>query len=97
MSDSNISEPNPSSTTTNLWQAIDTAPADQEILVFTKNWGPIIALHSTEYGEWMSRMQVPVGIKGEDELPTHWQHLPAPPPDVEVPVKDEPTGAAAAA
>jgi hypothetical protein len=63
----------------NSWQAIDTAPADQEILVFTKNWGPIIALHSTEYGEWMSRMQVPVGIKGEDELPTHWQHLPAPP------------------
>jgi hypothetical protein len=63
-----------------MWQAIDTAPKDEEVLVFTRNWGPIIALHSSEYGEWLSRMQVPVAIKGEEELPTHWQHLP-PAPD----------------
>jgi hypothetical protein len=65
-------------TPTSTWQAIDNAPADQEILVFTRNWGPIIALHSSEYGEWMSRMQVPVGIAA-DEAPTHWQPLPEAP------------------
>lgn len=61
------------------WQPIESAPADEEILVFTKPWGPIIALRSTEFGEWLSRMQVPVAIKGDEELPTHWQPLPSPP------------------
>jgi hypothetical protein len=63
------------------WQSIETAPADEEILVYTKPWGAIIALHSSEYSEWMSRMQVPVAIKGEEELPTHWQPLPQAPGD----------------
>lgn len=61
------------------WQPIDTAPQDQEILIFTKQWGPIIAQHSSEVGEWLSRMQVPVALKGDEELPTHWQPLPAAP------------------
>ena len=62
-----------------LWHPIDSAPQDQEILVFTKPWGPIIALHSSEFGQWLSRMQVPVAMAGEDELPTPWRPLPAPP------------------
>lgn len=61
------------------WQPIDTAPEDQEILIYTQQWGPIIASLSSEFGEWMSRMQVPVAIKEGDELPTHWQPLPAAP------------------
>lgn len=62
-----------------LWRPIDSAPQDQEVLVFTKPWGAIIALHSSEIGTWLSRMQVPVAMIGDDELPTHWQPLPAPP------------------
>lgn len=61
------------------WQPIETAPKDQEILIYTKGWGPIIASLSTEFGEWMSRMQVPVAIKEEGDLPTHWQPLPTAP------------------
>ena len=61
------------------WQPIDSAPKDQEILVYTKPWGPIVALHSEEFGEWLSRMQVPVSIKEDEEMPTHWQPLPAAP------------------
>lgn len=61
------------------WRPIETAPKDQEILVFTKPWGPIVASYSAEYGEWLSRMQVPVSIRDEEELPTHWQPLPAAP------------------
>jgi hypothetical protein len=67
------------SPSSSAWQPIDSAPKDEEILVFTTSWGAIIALHSSEYGEWLSRMQVPVAISGDDELPTHWQPLPVPP------------------
>ena len=65
------------------WQPIATAPKDVEILVFTRPWGPIIALLSEEFGAWLSRMQVPVSIREEDELPTHWQPLPSAPDGVE--------------
>jgi hypothetical protein len=61
------------------WQPIATAPKDVEILVYTRPWGPIIALLSDEFGAWLSRMQVPVSIRDEEELPTHWQPLPEPP------------------
>ena len=65
------------------WQPIESAPKDQEILVYTRTWGPIVALLSEEFGAWLSRMQVPVSIGEEDEKPTHWQPLPAPPDGVE--------------
>lgn len=71
------------------WQAIDTAPKDKEILVYTRPWGPIIALLSEEFGEWLSRMQVPVSIKEKEELPTHWQPLPEPPAGVAHPQSRE--------
>ncbi|MBV9078901.1 MAG: hypothetical protein JO048_15675 [Methylobacteriaceae bacterium] len=61
------------------WRPIGEAPHDREILVYTTHWGPIIASYSSEFGEWLSRMQVPVSIKDESELPTHWLPLPAPP------------------
>ena len=64
---------------TGSWRPIDDAPKDKEILIYTRQWGPIIALHSSEFGEWLSRMQVPVAIRDEEELPTHWQPLPTPP------------------
>ncbi len=65
------------------WQPIDTVPKDQEVLVYTRPWGPIIAVLSEEFGQWLSRMQVPVSIKEDEELPTHWQQLPAAPDGVE--------------
>ena len=64
---------------TSVWQSIDTAPKDEEVLIYTRQWGPIIALFSSEFDEWLSRMQVPVAIKDDDELPSHWLKLPGPP------------------
>ena len=61
------------------WQPIDTAPNDEPILIYTPTWGALIAVRSGEFGEWLSRMQVPVSISDETEAPTHWQPLPAPP------------------
>lgn len=65
---------------TSAWRPIDSAPKDVEVLVFTKPWGAIIARYSEEFGNWLSRMQVPVSIREDEEMPTHWQPLP-PPPD----------------
>jgi hypothetical protein len=62
------------------WKPIDSAPKDEEILVYTQSWGPIVAVLSEEFGQWLSRMQVPVTITAE-EAPTHWQPLPSPPRD----------------
>lgn len=64
------------------WYDIDSVPKDEEVMVFTPHWGTLIALFSEEFGEWLSRMQVPVAIKGDDELPTHWRPLPSPPDGV---------------
>lgn len=65
------------------WQTIDTAPPDIEILVYTRQWGAIIARRSEEHDEWLSRMQVPVSLSDEADLPTHWQALPEPPEGAE--------------
>lgn len=64
---------------TSAWKPIDSAPKDTEILVYTRPWGTIIASFSEEFGEWLSRMQVPVSIRVEAEMPTHWRPLPDPP------------------
>ena len=64
------------------WQPIDTAPKDEPILIYTRSWGPLIAVRSGEFGEWLSRMQVPVSISDETEAPTHWCPLPGPPEGV---------------
>ena len=61
------------------WQLIDTVPPDENVLVFTPRWGAIIAEFSSEFGEWLSRMQCPVALKDDAEQPTHWMALPAPP------------------
>ena len=63
------------------WRPIDTAPEGTEILVYTQPWGVIVASFSAEFGEWLSRMQVPVSIREESEKPTHWRPLPEPPAD----------------
>lgn len=70
-----MTEPSPAS-----WRPIDSAPKDTEVLVYTRPWGAIVASYSEEFGNWLSRMQVPVSIREENEMPTHWQPLP-PPPD----------------
>lgn len=70
------------------WQPIESAPKDREILVYTRPWGSIIALLSAEFGEWLSRMQVPVSIKEDEELPTHWQPLPEPPAGLDARERD---------
>ncbi len=84
MSDADTAEADTAAdTAADTWQMIESAPQDTEILVYTKPWGPIVASYSSEFGEWFSRMQVPVSIKEEDELPTHWRPLPPPPDGVE--------------
>jgi len=65
------------------WQPIESVPKDREVLVYTRPWGPIIAVLSQEFGEWLSRMQVPVSIRDENELPTHWQELPSAPDGIQ--------------
>ena len=65
--------------TSSTWQPIDSAPNDVEILVYTKRWGTIIARHSGEHDEWLSRMQVPVSLGDDEDSPTHWHPLPDPP------------------
>ena len=65
------------------WQGIETVPRDERVLVFTPRWGAIVAELSSEFDEWLSRMQCPVGLKSHDELPTHWMSLPRAPEGIE--------------
>lgn len=73
-----------SDATPSAWKPIDTAPKGEDILVFTQAWGTIIVNYSEEFCEWLSRMQVPVSIKEDHELPSHWQPLPTAPEGVEI-------------
>ncbi len=68
-----------------VWQSIQSAARDESVLVFTARWGPIIAELSSEYDEWLSRMQCPVALKEDDEQPTHWMPLPVAPDGFEAP------------
>lgn len=61
------------------WQTIETAPSDKEILIYSPPWGVIVASLSGEFGQWMSRMQMPVSLAGPEDAPTHWRPLPPPP------------------
>lgn len=64
---------------TGLWQPIDTAPEDRDILIYVPAWGPLIARFNREFDEWSSRMQCPVSLAEETDRPTHWMLLPEPP------------------
>lgn len=59
------------------WHTIDTAPVNKRVLVFVpiKHHRLVIAI-KTEYGLWLREDYQPMSYP-----PTHWMHLPDPPPD----------------
>ena len=62
------------------WRPIATAPRDENILVFSRRWGVMIATFRSEFNAWFSRMQYPVSLNHEDsELISHWMPLPPAP------------------
>jgi hypothetical protein len=61
------------------WRPIETAPKDQDILVFSLRWGALIAGFSSEFAQWLPRMQCPVSLHGEADELTHWMPLPVAP------------------
>jgi hypothetical protein len=61
------------------WRPIDSAPTDQDILVFSTRWGALIAAWSSEFRQWFPRMQCPVSLHGEADGVTHWMPLPMAP------------------
>jgi hypothetical protein len=61
------------------WRPIETAPKDQDILVFSLRWGALIAAFSSEFGQWLPRMQCPVALHAESDGVTHWMPLPIAP------------------
>jgi hypothetical protein len=62
------------------WQPITTAPCDQDILVFSRRWGVIVANFRAEFGAWFPRMQCPAALGADDgALITHWMPLPSAP------------------
>jgi hypothetical protein len=62
-----------------VWRPIESAPKDQDILVFSQRWGSLIAEFSSEFGQWFPRMQCPVSLHGEADGLTHWMPLPVAP------------------
>jgi hypothetical protein len=62
-----------------VWRPIESAPKDQDILVFSKRWGSLIAEFSSEFGQWFPRMQCPVSLNREADSLTHWMPLPVAP------------------
>jgi hypothetical protein len=64
------------------WQPIATAPHDENILIFSRRWEPMVATFRCEFNAWFSRMQCPASLnEGETDLVTHWMPLP-PVPDL---------------
>jgi hypothetical protein len=41
------------------WRPIESAPKDQDIIVFSQRWGSLIAEFSSEFDQWFPRMQCP--------------------------------------
>ena len=65
------------------WRSISTAPRDQNILVYSLRWGVIVASFSSEFGQWLPRMQCPAALNHEDAgLITHWMPMPGVPHDL---------------
>ncbi len=67
------------------WQPIETAPPDEGILVFSRKWGAIIAEFSSEFDQWLPRMQCPASLTGEEQDLTHWMPLPQSPEEAPQP------------
>ncbi len=62
------------------WKPMASAPHDEDILVFSRRWGLMIAAFRPEFNAWFSRMQCPAALNEDDaELFTHWMPLPARP------------------
>ncbi len=62
------------------WQPMASAPHDEDILVFSRRWGLMIAAFRPEFNAWFSRMQCPAALNADDaELFTHWMPLPGKP------------------
>jgi Protein of unknown function (DUF551) len=61
------------------WRPIETAPTDQNVMVFSRRWGALIAEYSSEFRQWFPRMQCPVSLRGEEHELTHWMPLPIAP------------------
>ena len=67
-------------TSQSLWQPIANAPHNEDIFVFSRRWGLMIAAFRPEFNAWFSRMQCPAALNDTDaELITHWMPLPARP------------------
>jgi hypothetical protein len=61
------------------WHPIETAPLGEDVIVYSRRWGPVIAAFDSEFEEWLSRMQCPVSLRAKGEEPTHWMPLPRAP------------------
>ncbi len=61
------------------WRPIDTAPHDQNLLVFSLRWGVLIAEYSSEFRRWLPRMQCPVTLDARTDELSHWMPLPVVP------------------
>jgi hypothetical protein len=76
-----------------LWQPIANAPHNEDIFVFSRRWGLMIAAFRPEFDAWFSRMQCPAALNEDDaDLITHWMPLPARPQAEQVTARAPATG-----
>lgn len=61
------------------WQPISTAPNDTTLLLATAEWVAVGRVDSNELGRFWTWHPPMLGQRGQ-EIPTHWQPLPLPPP-----------------